>query len=46
MSNSQNADINIMAPKQGPELQAVFERIKRANDDDAGEIFANEVLPM
>jgi hypothetical protein len=35
-----------MVPIQGPELQAVFDRIKRANDNDAANIFADEVLPV
>ncbi|KAI9467128.1 hypothetical protein BJY52DRAFT_1423860 [Lactarius psammicola] len=30
----------------GAELSAVFERIKKASDNEGGKIFANEVLPM
>ncbi|KAI0307055.1 hypothetical protein B0F90DRAFT_1807754 [Multifurca ochricompacta] len=30
----------------GSELQAIFERIRKASDNEAGKIFANEVLPM
>jgi len=32
--------------KQGPELQAIFDRIRKASDIEAGKMFGNEVLPM
>jgi hypothetical protein len=32
--------------KQGPEMQAIFDRIKKAGDNEAGKIFAKEILPM
>jgi hypothetical protein len=31
---------------QGSELIAIFERIKKASDNEAGKIFAKEVLTM
>ncbi|KAI9513280.1 hypothetical protein F5148DRAFT_287683 [Russula earlei] len=30
----------------GPELQAIFDKIRKASDNEAGKLFANEVLPM
>jgi len=30
----------------GPELQAIFDRIRKASDVEASKMFANEVLPM
>ena len=31
---------------KGSEMSTMFEKIKKANDNEAGKIFANEVLPM
>ena len=37
---------NLTVRKQGPEMQTTFDKIKKANDNEAGKIFAKEILPM
>jgi len=39
-------NVNLTLQEQSAELQAVFERIKKAKDHEVGKIFAKEVLPM
>ena len=34
------------ANNKGSEMSAMFDRIKKASDNEAGKIFANEVLPL
>jgi len=33
------------AKNKGPEMTVIFDRIKKASDNEAGKIFASEVLP-
>jgi hypothetical protein len=39
-------DTGLTVQEQGPEMQVVFDRIRKASDIEGGKLFAKEVLPM